>query len=295
MATKKNDPLIVERTFNAPVDQVWRAISDKDEMKRWYFDLKRFEARKGFEFDFTAEHKGMKFIHLCRVKEVIIHKKLSYTWRYKNQPGDSLVTFELFPEGNKTRLKLTHTGLESFPAVHAYDRKNFQRGWNFIINTGLQKYTQALPKRTMVIVRLIHAPVKRVWDAFADIKQVVQWWGPNGFSTTTEKREFKPGGVWKHTMHGPDGTDYPNHSTFISIEKHKRMVYSLGNGKKGSDCIRFISTWTFEAQGPKTQVTLRGVFPTAQDYNRVVKQYGAIEGGKQTLGRLNQFVNPKKG
>jgi uncharacterized protein YndB with AHSA1/START domain len=291
MAPKKSNPVIVERTFNVPVDQVWRAITDKDEMKQWYFQLERFEAVKGFEFDFMAEHKGMKFVHLCCVKEVILYKKLSYSWRYKGEPGNSLVTFELFAEGNKTRVKLTHAGLESFPAVHAYDRKNFERGWNFIIGTGLQKYTRALSKRSMVISRLINAPVKRVWDAFADTKQVVQWWGPNGFTTTTEKREFKPGGVWNHTMHGPDGTDYPNFSTFIEIEKYKRVVYSIGDGKKGSKGIRFISTWVFEPQGQKTQVTLRGVFPTVEDYNRVVKQCGAIEGGKQTLGRLNSFLN----
>src|SRR6266581_1502955 len=124
MATKQNlaEAVIVERTFNAPVARVWKALTDVEEMRRWYFDLKEFKLEVGFEFEFTVEHEGTNYHHLCKITEVLPQKKLAYTWRYAGQEGDSLVTFELFADGDKTRVKLTHKGLETFPKLPAYAR-----------------------------------------------------------------------------------------------------------------------------------------------------------------------------
>jgi uncharacterized protein YndB with AHSA1/START domain len=144
MTTKNQlaEAVIVERTFNAPVAQVWKALTDVDQMRVWYFDLKEFEPQVGFEFEFIVEHEGVKYHHLCRVTEVIFEKKIAYTWRYKGEPGDSLVTFELSAEGVKTRLRLTHTGLEAFPKTPAYARKNFEAGWTEIIGSSLKKFLE---------------------------------------------------------------------------------------------------------------------------------------------------------
>jgi uncharacterized protein YndB with AHSA1/START domain len=124
--------VIVERTFDAPVSRVWKALTDVDQMRVWYFDLKEFKPQVGFEFAFVVEHEGNAYHHLCKVTEVIPEKKIAYTWRYKGEPGDSLVTFELFPDGNKTKLRVTHKGLETFPKTPAYARKNFEMGWTSI-------------------------------------------------------------------------------------------------------------------------------------------------------------------
>jgi uncharacterized protein YndB with AHSA1/START domain len=137
---KTTEPLIVERTFNAPVAKVWKAITNRDDMKQWYFDLAEFKPEVGFQFQFVVEHEGNTFDHRCKVTEVIPQKKLVHTWRYEGQPGDSVVTWELFPEGEKTRLKLTHTGLETFPALPAYARKNFEAGWTSIVGTELPNF-----------------------------------------------------------------------------------------------------------------------------------------------------------
>lgn len=136
------EAIIVERIFNAPAAQVWKALTDVDQMRQWYFDLKAFEPQVGFEFEFIVEHEGTSYHHLCRVTEVIPEKKIAYTWRYKGEPGDSLVTFELFAEGNKTRLKLTHTGIETFPKTPAYARKNFEAGWTAIIGSELKQFVE---------------------------------------------------------------------------------------------------------------------------------------------------------
>jgi uncharacterized protein YndB with AHSA1/START domain len=132
----------IERTFNAPVARVWEALTDVDEMRQWYFDLKEFKPERGFEFEFSVEHQGMTYHHLCKVTEVIPQKKLAYTWRYKGEPGDSLVTFELFAEGDRTRLKLTHEGIETFPKTAASARKNFEAGWTEIIGSELKQFVE---------------------------------------------------------------------------------------------------------------------------------------------------------
>jgi uncharacterized protein YndB with AHSA1/START domain len=121
--------IVIERTLNAPVARVWKALTDRDQMRHWYFDLKQFKPEVGFEFEFIVEHEGTKYHHLCRVTDVVPQRKIAYTWRYKGEKGDSLVTFELRRDGEKTRLKLTHEGLETFPRTPAYARKNFEAGW----------------------------------------------------------------------------------------------------------------------------------------------------------------------
>ncbi len=142
MTTKNElaEAVVFERTFNAPVGRVWKALTDVEEMRQWYFNLKQFKAEVGFEFEFVVEHEGTTYHHLCKVTEVIPQKKIAYTWRYKGHEGDSLVTFELFADGNETRLKLTHQGLETFPKTAAFARKNFEAGWTAIIDSELKQF-----------------------------------------------------------------------------------------------------------------------------------------------------------
>jgi len=137
-------PIVLEKELNAPVTKVWKAITDKNEMKNWYFDLADFKAEVGFKFQFPGgPDPNRQYLHLCEVTEVILNKKLSYSWRYDGYPGNSFVTFELFDQGNKTLLKLTHTGLETFPVNNAdFAKKNFVEGWNHIINTALKNYLE---------------------------------------------------------------------------------------------------------------------------------------------------------
>jgi uncharacterized protein YndB with AHSA1/START domain len=142
MNTNVAEAVVMERTFNAPVGKCWQALTDVDQMRQWYFDLKEFRPEVGFEFGFVVEHEGNSYHHLCKVTEVIPQKKIAYTWRYKDEPGNSLVTFELFGEGEKTRLRLTHEGIESFPKTPAYARKNFETGWTAIIGSELKRFLE---------------------------------------------------------------------------------------------------------------------------------------------------------
>jgi uncharacterized protein YndB with AHSA1/START domain len=125
-------PLIMERTFNAPISKVWKAITDVNEMRQWYFDLDDFKPEIGFEFEFWGGSEHKKYLHLCRVTEVAPGKKVTYSWRYDGYQGDSYVSWQLFAEGDKTRLKLTHTGIETFPpGTSDFAKSSFNRGWTY--------------------------------------------------------------------------------------------------------------------------------------------------------------------
>ena len=78
-------PFIIERTFNAPADKVWNAITKKEEMKEWYFNLEEFSPETGFEFRFEGGDDKNTFLHICRITEVVRGKKLSHTWQYEGQ------------------------------------------------------------------------------------------------------------------------------------------------------------------------------------------------------------------
>ncbi len=136
-------PFVIERTYNAPADRVWQAITDKDKMKEWYFKLEEFKPEIGFEFSFYGGSKEQQYLHLCKVTEVVSGKKLTHSWQYDNYPGESFVTWEVFAEGDKTRVKLTHRGLETFPQNNKdFARESFTKGWTHIVGTSLAGYVE---------------------------------------------------------------------------------------------------------------------------------------------------------
>jgi len=144
----KLTPIVIEETFDVPVEKVWEALTSKDKMKIWYFDLKAFEPTVGFEFTFPGQgHTGEKYTHLCKVTKVVPNKTLQYSWRYENRPGSSLVTFELFDEGAKTRLRLSHEGIESFPQGDPdFAVESFTGGWTELIRKSLRDYLETVKR-----------------------------------------------------------------------------------------------------------------------------------------------------
>ncbi|TKC03650.1 SRPBCC family protein [Pedobacter frigoris] len=156
-------PLIVERTYNAPIEKVWKAITDRDQMKEWYFELEEFKAEKGFKFQFTGGDENVQYLHECEVLVCEPPHKLSYSWRYPDYKGYSVLTWELFKEGeNKTRLKLSHEGLESFPQENPNFRvESFTGGWNYFINEALTNFveTETIKKNISIT-----ASAEAIWD-----------------------------------------------------------------------------------------------------------------------------------
>lgn len=135
-------PFVIERNYDVPAAKVWQAITDPEQMRQWYFDLPGFTPVIGYEFHFEGGPEDRKYIHRCRITEVVEGRKLSYTWRYEGYEGESLVTFELIPKGeSSTLLRLTHEGLHTFPASNPdLAKENFAAGWLHIIGTSLKDF-----------------------------------------------------------------------------------------------------------------------------------------------------------
>lgn len=142
----------------------------------------------------------------------------------------------------------------------------------------------AAAEREISNERIYDAPRELVWRAWTDLDHISQWWGPIGFTTTTAKFDFREGGQWLHTMHGPDGTDYPNEITYKVIEKPSRIEYEHGG------CPLFYTTVIFEDLDGKTRLSMRMLFNSTEDRDDTARRYGAIEGLEQTLGRLKEFL-----
>lgn len=143
--------------------------------------------------------------------------------------------------------------------------------------------------RSMVAIRIFDAPRELVFAAWTDPKHLEQWWGPTGFTTTTHSIDIREGGVWRFVMHGPDGRDYQNRITYDEIVRPERIVYHHGGGDD-VEPVQFRTTVTFEDVGGKTRLTLQAVFPSAEERDRVIREYGADKGMVQTLARLEAHI-----
>ena len=142
--------------------------------------------------------------------------------------------------------------------------------------------------REIVISRVIDAPRELVFEAFTEVRHLSRWWGPDGFTTTTTAFEFRVGGEWEFVMHGPDGTAYQEWITWTEIVPPERIA--LRHGEFRGDPNAFESVLTFEPDAAATRIEMRTVFPTQALRDEAVQRYHAIEGGRQTLSHLADYV-----
>lgn len=138
------------------------------------------------------------------------------------------------------------------------------------------------------ITRIYDAPVALVWDAWTDPAQVGQWWGPRGFTITTHSKDLRPGGSWVYTMHGPDGTDYPNFTRYHEVEPSARLVYD--HGASAEDAAPMFSvTATFRDLQGKTEFDMRMTLPTAEAAQQA-RVFIKAAGGNGTWDRLAEYL-----
>jgi uncharacterized protein YndB with AHSA1/START domain len=141
-------------------------------------------------------------------------------------------------------------------------------------------------KAQLVIKRAFDAPRKLVFKAWTDPKLLVQWWGPRGFTTEVHEMDVRPGGVWRYSMRGPDGSDFPFDGVYVEVVVPERLVFDGSIHESPEQ--RVWTEVTFTDQGGRTEVTVRQFFSFESDATR-----GASTGWNQQLDRLQEFlVNP---
>lgn len=135
-------PIIIEQTYNAPVDVVWKAITDESQMRQWFFEpMTQFKTEVGFETQFNVRCEDRDFLHLWKVTDVHPGRRISYDWRYGGYPGESTVTWEVSETPGGTRLRLTHRGNETFPQEDPLlNRESCQGGWEYFLRESLKNF-----------------------------------------------------------------------------------------------------------------------------------------------------------
>jgi len=141
--------------------------------------------------------------------------------------------------------------------------------------------------REISITRLFDAPRELVWKVWTDPKHIALWWGPRGFTNTIHSMDVRPGGEWRFIMHGPNGMDYPNKVFYREVKEPERLLYDHG---EPGELSHFQVTVTFEEVEGKTKLTMQMLFPTAELRNAVVEKYGAVEGLKQNMDKLAEYL-----
>ncbi len=136
--------------------------------------------------------------------------------------------------------------------------------------------------RDIVTARVFNAPRELVFQAWTDPDQLVQWWGPKGFTNTFHEFDMRPGGIWRFVMHGPNGVDYQNKSVFVEVVNPERIVFDHVSGP------RFQVMATFAEQAGKTALTFRMRFESAAECDKV-KAF-AVEGNEQNFDRLEAHL-----
>ena len=278
-ASPKLKTLTVRRVFDASPKTLWSYWTDPEKFARWFnpapgLDLvvHEYDVRPGgrVRFDMPQPNGDRN------PQEGVFHVLKPYREIVSGSPDRAfLIAVRLARVGKRTRMTVTVRGVP--PAY----RKGARIGWN----AGFDKLAGALENaatapRAIAATRVFDAPRDVVWRMWTEPDQVAQWWGPDGFTNSIDAMDVRPGGLWTFVMHGPDGRDYDNEIRYLEVVPHERLVYDHGPSP------RFRTTVTFVDLGGKTQLTMRGVFASAAVRNRVAKEYGAVEGMQQTLGRL---------
>jgi uncharacterized protein YndB with AHSA1/START domain len=150
--------------------------------------------------------------------------------------------------------------------------------------SGGPEETPETADREIRVTRVLKAPRELVFQAWIQADHLARWWGPTGFTITTFEFEMRPGGLWRFVMHGPEGVDYQNKIVVVEIAEPERLVLDHVSGP------HFRMTVTFATQGDQTKIDVQMLFATAAQREQTIREFGAEEGLKQTVGRLANLV-----
>lgn len=289
--------LTFTRVFDAPRKLVFKAWTDPTHLAQWW-------GPHGFTnpvCELDVRPGGAIRVEMCgpdgRVypmtgvyQEIVEPERLVFTSAALDEAGNPLFevlnSIDFADRGGKTIVTLQARVIKSTAGATRY-LQGMEEGWSQSLER-LDDLVPSLPDpsdREIVATRVFDARRELVWKMWTDPKHIAQWWGPKGFTNTIHEMDVRPGGVWRFVMHGPDGRDYQNEIVYVDVVEPKRLVYDHVSGPP------FHVMATFAEQGDKTGVTVRMLFESATQREKVAKEYGAVEGLQQTLGRLEEELS----
>lgn len=286
--------LRIVRYLPAKPETVFRLWTDRDHLAKWWgpkdFTMPwgEMDVREGGSYRICIRSKDGKE-HVMRGVYLRVQPPtgLVFSFMWENGHDRQMQVTVTFDEvGDRTRMTFDHAPFETVE-----DRDNHRQGWSECFSRLERWITEnEAPQdtRELVIVREIDAPRELVYDSWTT-RSYANWWGPRGFRTTVHEMDVRVGGVWRSTMHGPDGTDYPNHAVYTVLEAPSRVGYRLGS--RENDPHAFDADVRFEDLGGRTRVTMKLTLVSAEVRRMLIRTVGALEGGHDTLDRLSEFLS----
>ncbi len=269
--------ITVEALVRAPVAEVWRAWTTPDDIVQWnaasddwHTTAARVDLRAGGTFSSRMEAKdgSMGFDFEGTYTQVVPHERIECSF------GDRALQVEFLPAAGGVTVR------ETFDAEGTHSIEQQRQGWQAILDNFARHVERKA--RSDMRSRLVAAPPAAVYAALADPDRVARWWGPDGFRNTMHQFDFHAGGTWRLTMHGPDGTDYPNESRFTRIEPGRAVVIEHLSGHHFELAIEL------RPEGPHTRVHWRQTFDTAEHHAKLADFVAAAN--EQNLARLDAEV-----
>jgi len=288
--------ITLERIIHAPAELIYSAWIEPSHVERWWgpngFTTHSvvIDARPGGAMSYVMRAPdGTEYPCRGEFIEVERNRKLTVRSAPLDEQGQPVVwvvnSMELFPEGASTRLVLTATAEATDSPAAIAMLAGMREGWSQSLDRMLG-FAEGEGRFEIVASRLISAPTKLAYEAFADPVNISHWWGPEGFRTTTHSMDFRVGGEWLFTMHGPDGTDYPNKVVYTTLDREARIAYDHGSPEQFP---MFRAEIRFDALPGGTRVTLLLIAPTVE-FRDYMAGFGAIEGAHDTLRRLSLLL-----
>ncbi|MBS1494146.1 MAG: SRPBCC domain-containing protein [Bacteroidetes bacterium] len=136
------EPIIKEIMVNAPIAKVWKALSTKEDLAKWFHASGDFELEAGHTFHMDVQHEGKDYKHTLTITEIIPEQKLALDWFINGDPGITHVEYELEPEGCKTKVKVTHSGFDKYGEAGAETRSGYNGGWDHVLNKLLKEFVE---------------------------------------------------------------------------------------------------------------------------------------------------------
>jgi uncharacterized protein YndB with AHSA1/START domain len=281
---------VIEQTYGASPERVFNAWADPAAKGRWFVGPDEWK-KSDHVLDFRVGGRerlsggppgGPVHSFDGTYRDIVPNRRIIYEYDMhldEKRISVSLATVELEPAGTGTRLIFTEQGAFLDGYDNAADREHGTRELLANLEKELRSETaEESSEREIVSSRVLDFPRELVFNAWSDPDRLAQWWGPKGFTNTFQEFDLKPGGTWRFVMHGPDGTDYKNHSVFVEIVKPDRIVLDHLSGPK------FRLTATLAEQGARTRLTWRMRFETAAERDRA-KVY-VVDANEQNFDRL---------
>lgn len=288
--------ITLTRVYEAPRDRIFAMWTEAEHLARWWgpdgFSVPRAvsDPRPGGALTIVMAGPDFEETINARYREVVAPERIVVDSIVPGPDGQPFI------ESSHT---VTFTDLEGRTEVTVRARASVFRpeglgalagmkaGWSQSLQC-LDDVLTGAADRQVLLTRMVEAPPEVVFPLWVGREHLEKWWGPDGFSITVDEFDVRPGGRWTFTMHGPDGTDYPNTIVYREVTPNGRLVYT--HGEPTDPDPPFTGVVTFEEVGGNTALSMRLVFDSPDARDLVEDKYHAVEGGIQTLDRLAALV-----